>query len=303
MTEETGAGAPGGDGQVTGAGASDGGEPPAGGDPAPSPPADWKSGLPEELRNDPSIANVKGVEDLAKEHVNVQRLIGKRGVTLPGKDATAEEWDSFYNEIGRPESADQYDLKDFKPPEGLPWNADLQGKMVEKAHAHGLTQTQLRGMIGDYAEAQAAEWQAFEQRASDIADANEEQLRQDWGSNFDANIEHANRMVRAGFDDIEGAKQIRLMDGTYLLDNLAVAKAFAKIGAALGEDGDLPGDPLPGVVSGPEAAQAEIEKIRAAAAEDPNHPYNNKKHPEHKAIHKRMYQLYEVAGSDGGHPE
>lgn len=63
---------------------------------------------------------------------------------------------------------------------------------------------------------------------------------------------------------------------------------------------DLGAPPAPALPATPEAAQTEIDKIYQEARGDPKHPYNDRKHPEHAALHKRMLDLFTAANPDGG---
>ena len=46
--------------------------------------ADWKSGIPEDLRNHPSIANMQDVGSLAKSMVHAQSMVGADKIAVPG---------------------------------------------------------------------------------------------------------------------------------------------------------------------------------------------------------------------------
>ena len=43
--------------------------------------ADWRSGLPEDIRNDPSLADIKDVGAMAKSYINGQNIIVDGGTT------------------------------------------------------------------------------------------------------------------------------------------------------------------------------------------------------------------------------
>lgn len=277
-----------------------------GGDPAPAstPGADggsssWDAALDPAGRQLVQTKGWKTPADALKSYAELERLVGANKVALPGKDAKPEDWAKFYNSLGRPETPDKYDLSGFKPPEGLPWNGQAQTAMVGELHKLGLSQTQVQGALTAYAAVQGANWQAREAAAAKAPEQTTAALRQEWGAGYDTQMEHANRAVKAGFgQDLDAVKQIRLADGTYLLDNPAMAKALARLGAALSEDGGLPGargSSGAGAVRTPAQANAEISRIRAEAASDPKHPYTNRQHPEFKAMQARMNELYALA--------
>ena len=67
---------------------------------------DWKSSLSDELKNDPTLANFKDVEGLAKTVIHQQKVLGSR-VPIPKTD---EEKAELYNKLGRPEDASKYEI-------------------------------------------------------------------------------------------------------------------------------------------------------------------------------------------------
>src|SRR3546814_6770898 len=64
---------------------------------------DWRSALSEEVRGHPALQGFDGVDALAREHVHLQRLIGRKGIVPPGEDAGEEERARFYEALGRPD--------------------------------------------------------------------------------------------------------------------------------------------------------------------------------------------------------
>ena len=65
---------------------------------------DWKSSLPDELKNDPTLSNFKDVESLAKTVVHQQKQMGNR-IPIP-KDE--EGFNELYTKLGRPSEASAY---------------------------------------------------------------------------------------------------------------------------------------------------------------------------------------------------
>ena len=58
---------------------------------------DWKSTLPVDLQNDPTLQNFKDVESLAKTVVHQQKVLGSR-IPMPKTD---EEKKELYGKLGR----------------------------------------------------------------------------------------------------------------------------------------------------------------------------------------------------------
>ena len=53
-------------------------------------PVDFRSSLPEDLREEASLADIKDVGSLAKSYVNAQRMLGS-SIRIPGQDAGEEQ--------------------------------------------------------------------------------------------------------------------------------------------------------------------------------------------------------------------
>lgn len=262
-------------------------------DPAPAPSTDWTAALDPDLRGLVQTKGWKGPADAIKSYTNLEKTLGADKIPIPGKDAKPEDWDTVYNKLGRPESADKYDLGDFKPPEGLPWSADVQSAMLKEMHAAGLSNKQARHILAKYAEMQGAQWTEINGKLAQSVEAATVALKKEWGSAYDAKVDVANRAFKfAAGDQLEAFRQIKLADGTYLGDNPIVVRAFAKLGEAMGED-TLKGQGGRRMSLTPEEAKAEIarmegDKETAAKMADKNHP-------EYAALNAKRNALYNAA--------
>ena len=74
--------------------------------------------IPEELKDKPYIKNLKDFPDLFNQFSNAQELLGKRPNDIPDSQSTPEDWDKFYNKVGRPEHAEEYKFNADALPEG-----------------------------------------------------------------------------------------------------------------------------------------------------------------------------------------
>ena len=83
-------------------------------------------------------------------------------LTMPGKDATPEEWSAFYAQIGRPETPEGYELP---LPEGD--DGTFAKQMAPILHKHGVTAEQAKGLAADWNAMVAA--QVAEMDAADVA--------------------------------------------------------------------------------------------------------------------------------------
>jgi hypothetical protein len=165
-----------------------------------------------ELRDNPMLADIKSVPDLAKIAVDLKAYQG-RSMKLPGDEPTVEEKTAVFNklkgmipglnimpdveneednkrfwgEIGVPE-----DIEGYKPPadfEAL--DEAMMTQLRDISHKAGLTEKQYHNVLQQYSEANST---LVEQNTT----AKEEhlaQLKQHWGSAYDDNIQITDAMV------------------------------------------------------------------------------------------------------------
>ena len=199
-------------------------------------PFDWRAGLPDDMREDPSLQTIHGenneeiISALAKQHINSQRAMGLDKVALPGKNASDEEVREYYTKIGCPESLDGYVV----PTEGLSdqFDTELYESAREEAHRIGMRPDQLAVMARfmDSRQAEARE-KAAEANTAQIAEW-EEKLRVEHGEAFEENTAMAKHIVHEfGSEELE-----KLLEDRGLGSHPALFNMFAKIGRAMGED-------------------------------------------------------------------
>ena len=244
---------------------------------------------------------------------NYAALVSKMGgmISLPTDKSTPEEIAAYRAKRGVPADPTKYDLAGFKKPDGISWDDEAQGMALKTMHQLGLNNAEALGVLGIHAEIAKGAMQKIDARAAEVNKAAEPALRKAWGDKYDENYKAANLAVRKIFGtDLEGAKKVRLLDGSYLLDNANLAQVMAQLGGGMSEDGDLIGNKGGGGNNAPEdistaaTAQAFIEKTRSEATRDPKHPYLNPNDPQHDALHKKMLLAHGVvAAANGGQAE
>ncbi len=110
---------------------------------------DWQSHLDEDLRDVVSLKEVGDLNQLAKQYIHAQRMVGKDKVPLPGDNASDADWNEFYTKIGRPSTADDYP---YVRPETLPEELrsdDYIKDVRQRAYALGLSNKQFAAMMAD----------------------------------------------------------------------------------------------------------------------------------------------------------
>lgn len=195
---------------------------------APAPETTWSSGFDEDTSAYVQSKGWKDPSDILNSYRNLEKFAGgsKNLVELPGVDADADAMNTFYNKLGRPESADKYG---FQAPEGA--DSELVGWFRENAHKAGLTDSQAANLFDAWntmsgERLQAMEAQQREQQESDIAS-----LKKEWGQAYNQQIDAGKRAVSAlGYDE-ESLNSLESKLGT-----ADMLKLFATLGSKMGED-------------------------------------------------------------------
>jgi hypothetical protein len=239
---------------------------------------DWKSTLPDDLKNDPTLSNFKDVESLAKTVVHQQKQMGSR-IPLP---KTEEEFSELYGKLGRPDEAGGYEIN--VPTELSTYFDDgALNEFKNVAHKIGLNQNQVNALI-EY-QSGAIQHELTNEPAALQAQAEETTatLKQEWGLDYDKNLRAAKRALQVYGDD-----EIMELMNTSAGNHPAVVKLFARLGKEVTED-MAQNTQNNNVAVSPLDAKDEINATMA----NPKHPYFDASHPEHRTAIERMRQLHE----------
>ena len=229
----------------------------------------WLDGLDEAYRQNPLINKWGSLNDFAKTHLNAQKLIGADKVAIPGKAATDEEWQSLYQRLGAPEDPNQYEVEQTDVFDEASFTA-----FRNKAYEIGLSNKQAQEIAGLYQDQIATGREALNQSAEEARFSGEQELRKEFGQNFEQRLTQAQAAARTVMGDTEIFDEIKLADGRSLGDHPAIIRTFSRMAEMLGEDG-LVGEPTDVVMSSQDAKQLISEHMR------PNTPYTIAGHPEH----------------------
>lgn len=248
--------------------------------PAETQPADWRAALPEDIRAAPSMAKFKDPAELAKSYLEAEKLIGRKGVVVPGENATPEEVAAFRAALGVPDAPDGYGLA---APEGLPdgvWNEDSAKAFAAKAHELGIPPAAAKGLAEWFAKAQA--------EALGAAEPWQPVLEKEWGAKFQDNLDLAQRAARQF-----GADEATLAKLASAAGDANVMRMFHRIGAALGEDQPAGMATASAPMTGERAREAALAIIG-----DKSSPYHQPLHPEHRATVQKVTRLFAAANGE-----
>ena len=244
----------------------------------------WKDTISEEFRNDPNISKFTEIDALAKSYINATKMIGSDKIAVPNNNSTDDQWNEVYAKLGRPESPDKYQL-DFKS-EVAPVDENAIKSFAEVAHKTGLNEKQAQAILDFYKQNSENSVQQLKIDTETAQAQAEQQLRQEWGKQFDENINKAAAVAKANMSN--DVLDMQLKDGTRLGDHPDVIKGFAKIAGLLSEDKVVTTE-SESVDQGRDL-ESEISKI----VNDRTGPYWNKTHPDHSKLVQQVYTMREM---------
>ena len=239
---------------------------------------DWRSLLPDELKNDATLQNFKDVESLAKTVVHQQKVLGSR-IPIPKTD---EEKSELYTKLGRPESGEAYDFT-IPDTHKSHFNEDQVKEFRNVAHQIGLNNEQTKALIDFQVKSVDHEIQRQSTDLTVTKQATEDTLKKEWGYDYDKQVRNAQRALQ-----VYGNEELNeLMNGE--AGNIpAVIKLFAKLGSEVTED-MAKNTQNNSLATSPLDAQSEIDNIFSDAKD----PYHDNMHKDHKNRVEYMRQLHE----------
>ena len=251
---------------------------------ADTPISSWKDSISEEYRVDPNIEKFTEIDALAKSYINATKMIGQDKLVIPNNNSTDDQWSEVYSKLGRPESADKYAFDINSEVVNLDENAI--NSFAEQSHKLGLNNKQAQGILDFYKNNMEG---TAQQSVIDTETAQaqaEQQLRQEWGRDFDGKVKQAGALAKANINP--EVLDMQLQDGTRIGDHPEIIKGFAKIAGMMSEDKIL------GTESENVDTVKDIESEISALSNDKNGPYWNRNHPDHDKVVQQVYTLREM---------
>ena len=253
--------------------------------PAPQPTqSTWKESISETYRNDPNIQKFTEIDALAKSYINATRMIGQDKMIVPNKNFTEDQWSEAYAKMGRPEDSEKYSLE--VKSDVFAFDDQAMKSFREQSFKLGLNNEQAQGILEFYKDnVESTDKQSKVDIETSQAQA-QNLLRQEWGRDYDANINKAKSIATANLTP--EVLELQLADGTRLGDNIDVIKGFAKIANMMSEDKILSTESEN--LDRSEDIQSEIDQIM----NDKAGPYWNKSHPNHDKVVQQVYTMREI---------
>ena len=238
------------------------------------------SQMPPGLREEPSLKTFDSVDKLAKSYVNAVKMIGGNPDNMVAIPEEGEKWDDFYNKIGRPEKAGDYQFGDE--------NGELDG-FREFAHDTGLTQDQADNILKLYGDIQEEQEEEHQNGLEELRTNTTMELQKEWGKNYDGKMDYAKR----AFAQFATPELSQLMDESGMGNHPEMLRVFAKVGELMGEDSLVVGTGLGSSQLSPEQAQQEIQALYSD--KEFSKSYRDNKDPGHKTAMSKMEKLFKQA--------
>ena len=249
-----------------------------------TPTQSWKDSISEEYRKDPNIEKFTEADALAKSYINAVRMIGQDKIAIPTKNSTQEVWDEAYAKLGRPESPDKYNLKIESDVVNMDENAIKS--FAEQSHKLGLNTQQAEGILDFYKNNMEGTAQQSKIDTETAQAQSEQELRQEWGRDFEAKVKQAGALAKANMD--AKVLDMPLQDGRRLGDHPEIIRGFAKIASMMQED------KIVATESENVNTTKDLESEISAIMNDKNHPYHIKGHPDHDKSVQQLLTLREM---------
>lgn len=216
---------------------------------------EWNSGFDEPTNAYVSAKGWKSPSDVLNSYRNLEKFAGgsKNLVELPGPNADPEAWGNFYSKLGRPETADKYNLN---APEDA--DADLVDWYRNTAHKIGLSDSQAAEMFNAWNTLSGERIQAMEAETARIQEQDILNLRKEWGQAYDSKVDAGRKAVKALGLDKEALSDLEGKLGT-----ADMLKLFANLGSKMGEDSFVTDDRKGGGFGvTPAAARQQISDLK-----------------------------------------
>lgn len=239
------------------------GDPPGGGDPPATPPADppatppadppatppadppadppptvdWRAGITDTSHQE-FARRFTSPADLAKTAFEFRQKLST-ALVVPGEDATDEQKASFRKGLGVPDTADGYD---YTMPEDTPevmkvGAEENRKKFFELMHGLNAPQAVVHATLTHFHGLASGAIVAEDKALSTERQKQEDALKKEWGTDFDANKATSDKAIKAfGSEELAALVERVEIDGVKLGNHPAMLNAFANIGRKMGED-------------------------------------------------------------------
>lgn len=185
----------------------------------------WTSQLPDELKNNKDVmaqlAKFQKIGDVAKSYAELEKKLGT-SVSVPGKDAAADEINSFWEKVGKPKDAESYSVQ-----------GEEAKAFRDIAFAANLTDSQATAVFEALHKTGTEYMQAQEAARQKAYAETESALKEEYGAKFPEKM----GLLAKGLNAYGGAEVQKVLTETGLAYNPAIVKMLIKMGETVTEAG------------------------------------------------------------------
>ena len=207
-----------------------------------------------------------GLEEFAKRALGLRQAASQREgwVKLPAKDASDEDRAAYRKAMGIPDRPEDYGIVAPAGKEAMLGTPEEVGAFARLAHGLGLTREQVQSLTQFDLSRKENYDTAVKAEADAALGKIEAELRQEWGADYDANLTHADGLVR----EFGGDELIEAFKGLGLNRHPLVMRFLGKVGRALAPDYPSIGQTTAGIQSSFDDVNREYGE-RLAKGENP----------------------------------
>lgn len=252
-------------------------------------PTTWRDTLPQDLRDNPSLKTISDVPSLAKSYVHAQSLVGADKIVMPKENASPEEWNNFWNKVGRPSKPEEYGLgRPENFPEGS-FDKDMHDHMLKVFHESGVTSKQAKTLYNKYMEYVGSRMQQAQTQQQQEATATMERLKSEYGADFNVRVAAAQKAIQK----FGSPELIDYLEKSGMGNSPELIKLFSNVGLSMSESSaDTAGNTGFGGIT-PMQAQAELSQLRQD--KEFIQLLTNKSGVGHREAAKKWQQLHAIA--------
>jgi hypothetical protein len=204
------------------------------------------------------LKTINDVPSLAKSYVHAQSLVGADKVVMPKDNASPEEWNNFWNKVGRPGKPEDYGLgRPENFPEGS-FDKDMHDHMLKVFHESGMTSKQAKTLYGKYMEYVGSRMQQAQTQQQQESAATMERLKSEYGADFNVRVAAAQKAIQK----FGSPELVSYLEKSGMGNNPELIKLFSNVGLSMSESSaDVGGNNGFGGIT-PMQAQAELSQLR-----------------------------------------
>lgn len=263
----------------------------------------WKALLDSDMQGDSTLTSLTddeaGIQQMAKMLVHSQRLVGRDKIPLPGKNASAEEWQQVFAKLGKPDTSDGYEFEtlsttpSFLTPEDPEKKAEFEKANIESwkeiAHKANLTKEQAHTLYNELNTKNSELMSTWNDEVSSRIERDKlivtEAYGEEGSEKYNQNKAIANRAFQSHFD----AEAIERMTADGSIYSPDLQRLMLDLGKNMLEDNVDVSDPMGRVGSSGAAVQKRIDAIEG----DAKGALYDRTHPQHKKVVEERDKLYQ----------